>query len=196
MKSNTQQQNGFTLIELMVTIALLAIIAALAAPAVGMFASRSTMRGISADFTLALQRARSEAINRNMCVTMCMSSNASLTPPKCTTSGDRWDVGWIVFLNPSCDTSITTANPKTGSSDPLETVVVTRGTSGTRYALQNGNSGTRSITFGARGNTSSSTLASFNLQDTKTSSGDVINRTFCLDSAGRIRTLDYLASCS
>lgn len=153
------------------------------------------MRGISADFTLAMQRARSEAINRNMCVTMCMSSNANLSPPKCTTSGDEWGVGWIVFLNPSCDTSITTANPKTGTS-PLETVVLVREASGLRYSLQNGDSGTRSITFGARGNTKSSTGASFNLLDKNVSSSDPINRTFCLDFAGRIKTVEYASSCS
>lgn len=195
MKSSSFSLRGFTLIELMVTIAILAIIASLAAPALGTFVSRSAMRSVSADFTLAIQRARSEAINRNMCVTMCMSSEASLSPPKCTTTGDDWGVGWIVFLNPSCDTSITTANPRTGIS-PLETVVLTRDTSGSRYALSNGSSGTRSITFGARGNTRSSTGASFNLIDTKVSSDDSINRTFCLDFAGRIKTLDYLSSCS
>lgn len=195
MKSISNRRRGFTLVELMITIAILAIIASLAAPAVGVFVSRSAMRSVSADFTLAIQRARSEAINRNMCVTMCMSSKASLSPPKCTTSGDHWDIGWIVFLNPSCDTSITTANPKTGTS-PLEAVILTRDTSGPRYALVNGNSGTRSITFGARGNTRSSTGASFNLTDTNVSSDDPINRTFCLDFAGRIKTLDYLSSCS
>jgi type IV fimbrial biogenesis protein FimT len=196
MKHSTQRIFGFTLIELMVTIALLAIIAALAAPAVGVFVSRSAMRSISADFTLALQRARSEAINRNMCVTMCMSSKASLSPPKCTASGDAWDIGWIVFVNPSCDPSITTANPKTGSSDPLETVVLVRDTSGARYSLQNGDSGTRSITFGARGNTRSPAAGtSFNLVDTNVSSTDPINRSFCVDMAGRVRTVEY-ASCS
>jgi len=188
MKTCSNRFAGLTLIELLVTIALLAIIASLAAPAIGTFVSRSAMRGISADFTLALQRARSEAINRNMCVTMCMSSNSSLSPPKCTTSGDDWGIGWIVFLNPSCDTSITTANPKT--ANPIETVVLVRDTSGARYSLQNGNSGTRSITFGARGNTRSSTAASFNLVDTQVSANDPINRTFCLDLAGRVRTTD------
>jgi hypothetical protein len=97
-------------------------------------------------------------------------------------------------LNPSCDTSITTANPRTGTS-PLETVIFVRDTSGARYSLQNGNSGTRSITFGARGNTRSSTAASFNLVDTSVSSNDPINRTFCLDLAGRVRTVEY-GSCS
>lgn len=195
MRAKTNSRRGFTLIELMVTIAILAIIASLVAPALGTFVSRSAMRGVSADFTLAMQRARSEAINRNMCVTMCMSSNASLSPPKCTTSGDEWGVGWIVYLNPSCDTTITTANPKTGTS-PLETVVLVRETSGPRYSLQNGNSGTRSITFSARGNTRSSTGASFNLVDGKVPSSDAINRTFCLDFAGRIKTVEYASSCS
>jgi len=194
MQSNTARQSGFSLVELLVTISILGIIAAIAVPALGTFVSRSVMRGISGDFTMATQRARSEAINRNMCVTMCMSSEASLTPPKCTVSGDDWGIGWIVFLNPSCDASITAANPKTGTS-PLETVVLVRETSGSRYSLQNGNTGTRSITFSPRGNTTA-TGASFNLVDTKVSSSDAINRTFCLDFAGRIRTLEYAALCS
>jgi type IV fimbrial biogenesis protein FimT len=192
MRRIIHRDAGFTLIELMVTIAILAIIASLAAPAMSTYVSRSAMRGISGDFTMALQRARSEAINRNMCVSICMSSQASLSPPKCTTSGDEWGVGWIVFLNPSCDASITTANPKTGAN-PLETVVLVRDTSGARYSLQNTNTGTRSITFGARG--SSSSMGGFNLVDTGVPSGDSINRTFCLDKAGRVRTLDYAASC-
>ena len=192
MKQRTHQHSGFTLVELLVTISILAIITALAAPALETFVSRSAMRGISGDFTLGMQRARSEAINRNMCVTMCMSSNTSLSPPKCTVTGDNWGVGWIVFLNPSCDKSITVANPKTVAS-PLETVVLVRETSGSRYSLQNGNSGTRSITFSARGNTASSANASFNLKDKTASPSD---RTFCLDFAGRIRTVGYAESCS
>ena len=195
MRFQLKLHHGFSLIELMVTIAIMGIIVSLAAPALGTFVSRSAMRGISSDFTLAMQQARSEAINRNMCVTMCMSSEASLSPPKCTTSGDNWGIGWIVFMNPSCDATITTTNPKTGAS-PLETVVLVRENSGSRYSLQNGNSGTRSVTFNARGNTRSSTGASFNLVDTKVSSGDSINRTFCLDFAGRIKTVKYATSCS
>lgn len=195
MPINTKFHIGFTLIELMVTIAILAILASLAAPSLGVFVSRSTMRGISADFTLGMQRARSEAINRNMCVTMCMSSNSSLSPPKCTVTGDEWGVGWIVFLNPSCDSTITTANPKTGATNPLETVVLVREKSASRYALQNRDSGTRSITFAPRGN-ARSTGSSFNLVDTKASSSDSINRTFCLDFAGRIKTMEYGSSCS
>ena len=176
--------------------AILAVIAALAAPAMGVFVSRSAMRGISSDFSLGVQRARSEALNRNMCVTMCMSSKAGDLTPKCTVSGDEWGVGWIVFLNPTCDTSITAANPKAGTIKiPDETVVFVREATGSRYSLQNGKSGTRSITFSARGNTIS-TGTSFNLVDTNVPSSDAINRTFCLDFAGRIRTVGYATSCS
>jgi len=170
----------------MVTIAILAIIASLAAPAVGMFVSRSVMRGISADFTLAMQRARSEAINRNECVSICMSDDG-LT---CTDTGQNWGIGWIVFRNSNC-AALTTSSPTDAS-----TIILMREGVKERYQL-NSPTTTRSVTFGARGNTTSSSNGRFNLTDTSAPSSEgSIDRTFCLDKAGRIRTLDYLSSCS
>jgi type IV fimbrial biogenesis protein FimT len=187
---------GFTMVELMVVIALIAILAMLAAPVLSTYVSRSTLRALSTDFSLGLQRARLEAINRNMCVTMCMSSNAGLDSPKCTDSGDEWGIGWIVFLNPTCDTTITTANPKTIRN---ETVVLVRQTAGERYSIQNGDSGTRSVTFSARGNTRSTVGKSFNMSDTaipSSSPDEKYNRTICLDMMGRVRTIESLTSCT
>jgi len=186
MRSDTFRNHGFTLIELMVTIAILAIIASLAAPAVGVFVSRSVMRGISADFTLAMQRARSEAINRNMCVTMCMSDDG-LT---CTSTGQNWGIGWIAYHNPTC-IAATTSSPSEVSK-----IFLVRNGVNERYQL-NSPTNMRYVTFGSRGNTSSSSNDRFNLIDTAAPSSESnIDRTFCLDKAGRIRTLEYASSCS
>lgn len=172
---------GFSLIELMVTIAILAIVTSLAAPALGTFVSRSAMRGISADFTLAMQRARSEAINRNECVAICMSSNNTT----CTTTGSNWGVGWIVFRSPTCEIVAPTAAD----------IHLVQQAINTRYVLNSVSTVRRSVIFNPRGN-SRSVGASFNLKDTKVSSNDTINRTFCLDFAGRITTLEYASTCS
>ena len=185
MKQSTHQHSGFTLVELLVTVAILAIIAAMAAPALGVFASRSAMRGISADFTLGMQRARTEAINRNECVVICMSSNGTSCATS-STSGSNWGIGWIAFRSPTCDV----AAPSAGD------IFLVREGFSTRYQLNSADSSAkRSVVFNARGNTGSSTMGKFNLVDTGVSSNDVINRTFCLDKAGRVRTLEYAETC-
>ena len=89
---------GFTLIELVVTLAVAALLASLAAPSVRDFIVRSGMTNLGNEFNASILKARNEAVNRNTCVTMCMSSNASAASPSCTTSGTDWQVGWIVFL--------------------------------------------------------------------------------------------------
>ena len=192
MRIQPSGPRGFTLIELMVTIAMVAILAALAAPSVSNFVSRSAMRGISTDFNLALQRTRLEAVNRNMCASICMSTTAGAPTPKCTTAGDDWGRGWIVFLNPSCDGDLDDTDPLPGN------IVLSRDSSGTRYTLTNleDNEELRSVTFSPRGSTSLPT-SGFSLIDSAAGASDEkFNRTICLDSLGRVRTLETEASCS
>ena len=97
---------GFTLIELMVTLAIAAVLAMLAAPSIRDFIVRSQMTNLGNEFNASILKARNEAVNRNTCVTVCMSSSAANASPACTTSGNDWQAGWIVFLNPSCDTGL------------------------------------------------------------------------------------------
>lgn len=87
-----KKANGFSLIELMVVIALVAILASLAAPSFqGMIAS-SNLTSTTNDLVATLARARSEAIRRGKRVTICMSTDHE----SCVTTGD-WTQGWIMF---------------------------------------------------------------------------------------------------
>jgi type IV fimbrial biogenesis protein FimT len=85
-----KQQSGFTFIELMITIAVLAVIAALAAPNFRDTLERNRVQASIQDVSAALRYARSEAIKRNGRVTICASSDQAT----CTGS---WNQGWIIF---------------------------------------------------------------------------------------------------
>jgi type IV fimbrial biogenesis protein FimT len=83
---------GFTLVELMVTLLVLAVLLGLAVPSFRDAALSSRLTGYANDLVASVQIARSEAIKRNATVTLCASTNGST----CATAGG-WEVGWIIL---------------------------------------------------------------------------------------------------
>jgi type IV fimbrial biogenesis protein FimT len=88
---------GFTLIELMIAIAVLAVLLALAVPNFNDASLSARLNGFANSIVAAAQVARSEAIKRNATITLCASANGS----SCAGSGG-WEQGWIV-LNEATD---------------------------------------------------------------------------------------------
>ncbi|WP_375740171.1 GspH/FimT family pseudopilin [Pseudomonas boanensis] len=82
---------GFTLIELMVTLVVLAVLLGIAIPSFTDVTLGSKLRSQANDLVAGAALARSEAVKRNQAVTLCASSNGST----CATSGG-WQQGWIV----------------------------------------------------------------------------------------------------
>ena len=83
---------GFTLIELMVVVALVAILQTLAAPAFSSMVNSMRLSTAVNSLFSSLLLARSEAIKRNARAVVCKS----VTGDACVTSGG-WEQGWIVF---------------------------------------------------------------------------------------------------
>lgn len=84
---------GFTTVELMVVIAMIAIVSAIATPSLKRYIVSSEIRSAVGDWTLALQQARAEAVRRRTSVTVCPSSDGSTC-----SSTTAYHVGWILML--------------------------------------------------------------------------------------------------
>jgi len=87
-----KKQSAFTLIELMVTIAILAIIATLAAPNLSQMLHNTKVNTSSGDILSFLQQSRTEAIRLGKTVTVCGSSDGS----SCLSANKtNWSAGLI-----------------------------------------------------------------------------------------------------
>jgi len=85
--------NGFTLVELMVVVAILALLAGIGAPNFASMIKDSRLSSANADFMAALQLAKSESVARVTPVSMCRASGGFTG---CAASGN-WTQGWIIF---------------------------------------------------------------------------------------------------
>jgi type IV fimbrial biogenesis protein FimT len=87
---------GFTLLELMFALAMLAVLVAMATPSYREYTRESRATGAQNDLITALNVARSEALRRGVPVSVCASTNASA----CSGASD-WSKGWFVFTDAS-----------------------------------------------------------------------------------------------
>lgn len=83
--------SGFTLLELMVSLAVLAILIGIAVPSMSDATLASKLKSSANDLVAGVAMGRSEAIKRNAVTSMCVSSDGT----SCGSGG--WEQGWIVI---------------------------------------------------------------------------------------------------
>lgn len=86
------RQIGFTMIELLITLAVLTILLAIGIPSFAGLMASTQVTNATNELLSAFAQARSEAIRRGQRVTICISGNGA----QCTNAGN-WDQGWIIF---------------------------------------------------------------------------------------------------
>ncbi len=87
--------SGFTLMELMIVLAMAGIIAAIGIPSFSSMITTNQLADITNELTLALKRARAEAIASGRDVKVCSSINSS----GCSEAAGNWSKGWVVMVD-------------------------------------------------------------------------------------------------
>ena len=90
---------GFTTVELLVVLALVAVLLGLAAPSFSRIAKAAAITSGVNQFLADMRYARSEAVRRGGGVVLCRSDDPETATAGCsaTTSPHGWASGWIVF---------------------------------------------------------------------------------------------------
>lgn len=186
-RSPLRSNRGITLIELLVTLAVVAVLATLAAPSFRDFIVRGKMTSVTGDFTSSVMRARNAAVSHNICTVMCMSSKAGDAAPECTTAGEDWQKGWIVFLNPSCDSSVKKPDAKD--------VILARVASDS-IILLNTQDSVKSMQFSARGIPSAKGRFDLVYGEVNNPMTDRFGTNICVDMMGRSRVIPGNKTCT
>jgi len=160
---NKPRQHGFSLLELMITITVAAILLVIAVPSFRDVIHRNQVSSASNEILASLAYARTEAITRGQLVSMCPSANAA----GCTTGGQAFGPGWLVYTYPAGAASANKAY------DSTKSILLRATTVRTGVSVQS--MSTEIVTFGQQGQlksaTASPTLTFVTCYSDSTSSG-------------------------
>jgi type IV fimbrial biogenesis protein FimT len=130
---------GFTLVEMVVTVAIIGVLAAIATPSLRDAIMNARMVAMVNDTMADLNIARSEAVKRNATVTLCPSINGS------TCSGNDWRPGWIVFHD------VNRNNQRDATEDLIKVTPAIENTNPNSLDVKAGAANVSSIPYGPSG---------------------------------------------
>ncbi|HKE93393.1 MAG TPA: GspH/FimT family pseudopilin [Povalibacter sp.] len=111
MRNPRRDQAGFTILELLMGVAILAVTLSIAVPSFSAMMRTNRLAGQVNEMVTAMNYARSEAYKRGVTVSVC----ATNTSGACASSGTAWANGWLVITDPN----------NNGVTDTGETVLQT-----------------------------------------------------------------------
>lgn len=133
---------GFSLLEALVVLALLAILTGLAVPGVAGLRSRHELQAVAEDVWNGLMLARSQALVHQQRVVLCPVALGS----RCDTQG-QWQRGWQVFVDSNHN----------GQRDAQEAILQSRGGLQQGMRLQGNSTVNQGVGYGADGRSESRT---------------------------------------
>ena len=111
-------QKGFTLLELMTTLGIAAILSSTAVPGMQSFLLNSKQSSAVNQLVSSIHMARNAAVTRNSRVAICASGNGS-------SCGDvSWADGWIVFADDDRDQAVDAGEDIIAVSEKMENMTI------------------------------------------------------------------------
>jgi type IV fimbrial biogenesis protein FimT len=172
--------SGFTLVEVLVVLAIVAILAGLAMPGFGRTLERYRLRDAEESLRSALYAARSEAIRRGGRVTLRRASGGGCTPA----SDQDWSCGWTLFAD-------TDGN---GQHDPGEALIQAWPAPGGVQATVSVAPPSTYLNLNRMGRFHNLGAFRFTLRP-KGNTDDAAARVMCMSSGGRLQTLHGTDKC-
>ena len=171
-----EKQQGFTLIELMVALAIAMIVIALSTPISNFFRQNRVTTQVH-EFVTSLSLARGAAIAHGNPASLCISDGE--TPPGCVALADpskTWEDGWLVFSD---------VNGNCNFDDGTDEILTHHSSLGDGFSLRiNNNECIQYDANGIAGNTSGT------LTMCDSSKKDTFKRGIEISRTGRVRIVD------
>jgi len=109
-----RQQTGFSIIELMVTLAVMSILLTVGVPSVRTIILNDRLAAATNNFVSSLNLARSEAVQQGVAAGICSSNNQT----SCTAS--TWNSGWIIWVDADNDGVLDSPGEVMRVAEPLK----------------------------------------------------------------------------
>jgi type IV fimbrial biogenesis protein FimT len=106
--------DGFTIIELLISIAVIAILLAITAPSFKNMIMNNRVTSVADEFTSGLNYARNTALTQNMSIITCPFGGVDST-----SCGTNWQNGWSIISQPASGTPVLLSANSAGSNNPI-----------------------------------------------------------------------------
>ncbi len=163
---NYQLFLGFTLVELLVTLAIAAILVTVGAPSFTTLISSNSAKNASDRLSNSLAYARSEAVTRGANVTVCSKSAGGDT----CANGTSWINGWLIYVEDAFAAGAAGATNVNGEANADDLLLRSEDISELNLDPV-GIATADSVVYGSLGNTPAATVISFVGSNGDTSSG-------------------------
>lgn len=181
-----RQQTGMTLIEVMVTLGIVAILATVAAPSLQSMIERNQLQALTNNVVSNLYYARSEAAKRGFTVAFCASDTGQTA---CSSSATDFANGWIIFTDYDRNGVLTASTTQfdtngDGLLDTSEQILVIGEALTERFKMTSNGNPANLISYRPTGDTSPRT---FSLRIAKAADDKALSRIY-FNTTGRVRS--------
>jgi len=120
---------GFTLIELMITLVIAAIVLTQAVPSFMATIQNNRLITYTNNLVSDINLARSEAVKRGSRVVLCRTADPSAAAPICGGTANTWTTGWLVYADADASDSFNAGDTliRVGMPVTSNTTIITGG---------------------------------------------------------------------